>query len=80
MKNSLDITSGSYFKYLLFVILITLLSMTLFQIIPMLVITLFHENGDYIIANIAAYHSDPYLMDEHVNTIPNIFNSTVNIR
>ena len=44
----------------------------------MLVITLFHENGDYIIANIAAYHSDPFLMDEHVNTIPDIFNSTVN--
>ena len=52
--------------------------MTLFQIIPMLVITLFHENGDYIIANIAAYHSDPFLMDEHVNTIPDVFNSTVN--
>ena len=78
MKNSLDITSMSYIKYLLLVILITLLSMTLFQIIPMLVITLFHENGDYIIANIAAYHSDPFLMDEHVNTIPDIFNSTVN--
>ena len=44
----------------------------------MLVITLFHENGDYIIANIAAYHSDPFLMDEHVNTIPDVFNSTVN--
>ena len=44
----------------------------------MLVITFFHENGDYIIANIAAYHSDPFLMDEHVNTIPDIFNSTVN--
>ena len=44
----------------------------------MLVITLFHENGDYIIANIAAYHSDPFLMDEHVDTIPDIFNSTVN--
>ena len=78
MKNSLDITSMSYIKYLLLVILITLLSMTLFQIIPMLVITLFHENGDYIIANIAAYHSDPFLMDEHVNTIPDVFNSTVN--
>ena len=78
MKNSLDITSMSYIKYLLLVILITLLSMTLFQIIPMLVITFFHENGDYIIANIAAYHSDPFLMDEHVNTIPDIFNSTVN--
>ena len=78
MKNSLDITSMSYIKYLLLVILITLLSMTLFQIIPMLVITLFHENGDYIIANIAAYHSDPFLMDEHVDTIPDIFNSTVN--
>ena len=78
MKNSLDITSMSYIKYLLLVILITLISMTLFQIIPILVITLFHENGDYIIANIAAYHSDPFLMDEHVNTIPDIFNSTVN--
>ena len=44
----------------------------------MLVITFFRENGDYIIANIAAYHSDPFLMDEHVNTIPDIFNSTVN--
>ena len=78
MKNSLDITSGTYFKYLLFVILITLLSMTLFQILPMLFINLFKENGGYIISNITAYHSDPYLMDEHVNTIPNVFNSTVN--
>ena len=78
MKNSLDITSGSYFKYLLFVILITLLSMTLFQLVPMLVITLLKDNGVYIISNITAYHSDPYLMDEHVNTIPNVFNSTIN--
>ena len=52
--------------------------MTLFQIIPILVISLFHENGGYIIANIAAYHSDPFLMDEHINTIPDVFNSTVN--
>ena len=78
MKNSLYITTGPYIKYLLLVILITLLSMTLFQIIPILVISLFHENGGYIIANIAAYHSDPFLMDEHVNTIPDVFNSTVN--
>ena len=78
MKNSLDINSGSHFKYLLFVILITLLSMTLFQIVPMLVITLFKENGGYIISNITAYNSNPYLMDEHINTIPNIFNSTIN--
>ena len=78
MKNSLDLTSGSYFKYLLFVILITLLSMTLFQLVPMLVITLLKDNGGYIISNITAYHSDPYLMDEHVNTIPNVFNSTIN--
>ena len=78
MKNSLDITPGSYFKYLLFVILITLLSMTLFQLVPMLVITLLKDNGGYIISNITAYHSDPYLMDEHINTIPNVFNSTVN--
>ena len=78
MKNSLDITPGSYFKYLLFVILITLLSMTLFQLAPMLVITLLKDNGGYIISNITAYHSDPYLMDEHVNTIPNVFNSTIN--
>ena len=78
MKNSLDITPGSYFKYLLFVILITLLSMTLFQLVPMLVITLLKDNGGYIISNITAYHSDPYLMDEHINAIPNVFNSTVN--
>ena len=78
MKNSLDLTSGSYFKYLLFVILITLLSMTLFQLVPMLVITLLKDNGGYIISNITAYHSDPYLMDEHVNTIPNVFNNTIN--
>ena len=48
MKNSLDIAPGSYFKYLLFVILITLLSMTLFQLVPMLVITLLKDNGGYI--------------------------------
>ena len=52
--------------------------MTLFQIVPMLVITLLKDNGGYIISNITAYHSDPYLMDEHVNTIPNVFNSTIN--
>ena len=78
MKNSLDITPGSYFKYLLFVILITLLSMTLFQLVPVLVINLLKDNGGYIMSNITAYHSDPYLMDEHINTIPNVFNSTVN--
>ena len=44
----------------------------------MLVITLLKDNGGYIISNITAYHSDPYLMDEHVNTIPNVFNSTIN--
>ena len=52
--------------------------MTLFQLVPMLVITLLKDNGGYIISNITAYHSDPYLMDEHVNTIPNVFNSTIN--
>jgi len=52
--------------------------MTLFQLVPILVITLLKDNGGYIISNITAYHSDPYLMDEHVNTIPNVFNSTIN--
>ena len=79
MKNSLDITSGSYFKYLLYVILIALLSTTLFQLVPMLMITFLKDNGGYIISNITAYHSDPLIMDKHINTIPNVFNSTINM-
>lgn len=52
--------------------------MTLFQIIPMLILSSFKENGVLILTNIGTYKNDPNLMDEHFKSIPQIFYNTIN--
>ena len=79
MKNSFGTDTTSYIRTLLLVILITVVSFTIFQLIPMFIISIFMDNGVELLSEITIYQTNPSLLDEHFTSKPDIHSSVIKI-